>query len=259
MRKSWILLLALFLCPVPFAAAQPSTEHRHAYLALIFHVRSTNADKFVQSNHQYSAALGSHDVHNALLRWNAYAEEAAHRYLWLYPIGHLNDIEELSKAQSQLDDRIKAEHWDAGSDLHYSVDYTEEFVIRDEPSLSRLPADADAWTRQDCEFELYYTSGGYGGSDSEVRELWRKYLDAFPQNASGTHYRILRVLIGLQRPLWVVQHCGPSWQQITDQKSEEANQTGVAGAQIQNAFQKFVRKTEAWRYQFDPAMSYPLK
>lgn len=197
-------------------------------------------------------------MHSPLLRWNAYAEDATHTYLWLYPIEHLSDIEELSEAQSQLDKRIKAEHWDAGSDLHYSVEYTEEFVIRDEPSLSRLPADREAWTHQNCEFQLYYTSGGYGGSDSEVRELWRKYLDAFPQQANHSYYRILRVLIGLQRPLWVVQHCGVSWQQIRDRKSEEAKQTGAIGAQTQSAFLKFVRKTEMWRYEFDAAMSYSL-
>jgi uncharacterized protein YbjT (DUF2867 family) len=33
-------------------------------------------------------------------------------------------------------------------------------------------------THQDREFHLYYTSGGYGGSDLEVCELGRKYLSS---------------------------------------------------------------------------------
>ncbi|MGD0975691.1 MAG: hypothetical protein ABR866_16505 [Candidatus Korobacteraceae bacterium] len=239
-------------------AAQTTGEHRQAYLALIYHVRPADMEKFVQSNRQYSAALASHGVSGSLLRWTAYADEDTFTFLWLHPIEHLNDIEELSKAESQLDVRIRAEGWNAGSDLHYAVDHTQEFVIRDEPSLSRLPADAEAWTHQDCEFQLYYTSGGYGGSDSEVRELRRKYLSAFPQKANHPYYRILRVLIGLERPLWVVQHCGASWQQIKDQQSEEAKLTGAAGASTEHTLLTFVRKAEVWRYQFDADMSYPL-
>lgn len=148
MRNWSILFLALLLCRGSLvAAAQTEREHRQVYLGLIFHVRAAEVDKFVRSNRQYSTALASHDVHSPLLRWNAYAEDATHTYLWLYPIEHLSDIEELSEAQSQLDKRIKAEHWDAGSDLHYSVEYTEEFVIRDEPSLSRRPTGRPGLTK----------------------------------------------------------------------------------------------------------------
>ena len=259
MRNLAVFFVALSLCPGPLTApAQTPAEHRQAYLALIYHVRSVDTDKFVRSNRQYSSALASHAVSGALLRWTAYADDTTHTYLWLYSIDHLNDIEELSKAESQLDERIRAEGWNAGSDLHYAVDHTQEFVIRDEPSLSRLPSDPEAWTHQNCEFQLYYTFGGYGGSDSEVRGLWREYLGAFPQTASFSYYRILRVLIGLERPLWVVQHCGASWQEIKDQQSQEAKLTGTIGAEIQHKFLKLIRKTAMWRYQFDAGMSYPL-
>ena len=182
MRNFAVFLVALLLCPGLLSApAQTPAEHRQAYLALIYHVRSADSDKFVRSNRQFSAALASHTVSSALLRWTAYADDTAHTYLWLYPIEHLNDIEELSKAESELDERIRAERWNAGADLHDAVDHTQEFVIRDEPSLSRLPSDPEAWTHQDCAFQLYYTFGGYGGSDSEVRHLWRNTLVHFPR------------------------------------------------------------------------------
>jgi hypothetical protein len=107
------------------------------------------------------------------LEWNAYADDDTDDFLWLYPIEHLNDVETLSSTASRIEERIQKEHWDAGSDLHDSVDHSEEFVVRDEPSLSRLPPDLDSWTWQFCEFRLYYTSGGYGGSDTNVRKLPR--------------------------------------------------------------------------------------
>jgi hypothetical protein len=260
MRNPAVFLVAILLCPGPLTApAQPPAEHRQAYLALIYDVRPTDTDKFVRSNQQYSSALAFHAVSDALLRWTAYADDTTHTFLWLYPIDHLNDIEALSKTESQLEERIKAEGWNAGSDLHDVVDHTREFVIRDEPSLSRLPSDPEAWTRQNCEFQLYYTFGGYGGSDSEVRGLWREYLGAFPQQAGSPYYRMLRVLIGLERPLWVVQHCGTSWQEIKDQQSQEAKLTGTIGVATLRKFLKLIRKTEVWRYQFDARMSYPLK
>jgi hypothetical protein len=252
-------LFALLLClGFPIAAAQDKTDHRQVYLGLIFHVRAAEMNKFVQSNRQYSVALQSHGISGPLLRWMAYTDEANYNSLWLYPIDHLNDIEDLSKAESQLDERITAEGWSAGSDLHDAVDHTEEFVILDELSLSHLPADLDAWTHQDCEFQLYYTSGGYGGSDSQVRELWRSYLSAFPQNSTRPYFRVLRVLIGLERPLWVVERCGTSWQQISDQQSEEAKLTGDRGKQALHSLLALVRKSEVWRYRFDAGMSYPL-
>ncbi len=170
-------------------------------------------------------------------------------------IGHLNDIEDLAHTYSQLTQRIETEHRNAGSDLHFATDHTQEFVIRDEPSLSRLPNDMDVWTHQSCEFQLYYTVGGDGGSDSEVRKALTNRA-AFPQTDQH-YYRILRVLIGLERPLWVVQHCGVSWQQIAQQRSEESKVIGAAGAEAQQKMFSYIRKVEVWRYRFDPSISYP--
>jgi hypothetical protein len=124
------------------------------------------------------------------LEWNAYADDDTDDFLWLYPIEHLNDVETLSSTESRIEERIQKEHWDAGSDLHESVDHSEEFVVRDEPSLSRLPPDLDSWTWQFCEFRLYYTSGGYGGSDTNVCKLWRNYRAVFPPEDTGTRYRL---------------------------------------------------------------------
>lgn len=239
-------------------AAQTAGEQRQAYLGLIYHVRPAGIEKFVESNRQYSVALAAHGISASLLRWSMYEDDSSFSLLWLHPIEHLNDIEELSKLESQLDERIKAEKWNAGSDLHDAVDYTQEFVIRDEPALSRLPEDLEAWTHQNCQFRLYYTFGGYGGSDSQVRELWQKYLTAFPREENHSYYRILRVLIGLERPLWVVEHCGTSWRQIDEKQTEEARLTGAVGASIQHQLRTFVRKVEVWHYSFDPGMSYPL-
>ena len=237
--------------------AQTASEHRQAYLAVIYHVRPAAAAEFVHSNRQYALALASHDVSEPILRSYAYGDEDTYSFLWLHPIEHLNDIETLSSVESQIDERIRREHWDAGGDLHDSVDHSEEFVIRDEPSLSRLPADLEGWTRQSCEFRLYYTSGGYGGSDAQVREVWRRYRAAFPPKNADSRYRILRVLIGLERPLWVVQHCGSSWEAIRQQRDDEAKAAGAAGVQAMDEFRKYIRKVDVWRFRFDPEMSYP--
>lgn len=239
------------------ALAQAGGEHRQAYLAIIYHVKPSEAVEYVHSNRQYASALASHNVSEPILRWNAYADDDTYNFLWLHPFEHLNDIETLSSTESQIDERIKKEHWDAGRDLHNSVDHTEEFIIRDEPSLSRLPTDLDGWTRQSCEFRVYYTSGGYGGSDAKVRELWRKYRAAFPPKDTDSRYRILRVLIGLERPLWVVQRCGSSWEAIRQQQDQEGKAAGSEGAQVMDKFRKYVRKVEVWRFRFDPEMSYP--
>jgi hypothetical protein len=66
------------------------------------------------------------------------------------------------------------------------------------------------------------------------------------------------VLIGLERPLWVVQHCAVSEQQVQKLKSEEAKLTGAAGASLQRKFLSFVRKVELWPYHYEPSLSYPL-
>lgn len=257
-RKFRILFLAICLSLAVPTSAQ-NTAHRQVFLGLIYHVKAADAGKFVESNRKYSAALASHNISNPLMHWSAYRDENTFRFLWLYPIEQLNDIEELSKIESALNERINTEKWEAGADLHYAVDHTEEFVMRDEPSLSRLPSAPEVWSHQFCEFQLYYTSGGYGGSDSDVRELWRKYLGTFPKGADRTYYRVLRVLIGLERPLWVVQHCGVSGQQVREQKSEEAKLTGAAGANAQHSFLSLVRKIEVWPYQFEAGLSYPLE
>ena len=239
------------------AFGQAGVEHRQAYLGLIHHVKPAQAAAYVRSNRQYSSALTLHSVSTPILRWNAYADDDTYDFFWLYPIEHLSDIETLSSAESEIDERIQKKHWDAGADLRDSVDHSEEFVIRDEPSLSRLPADLDGWTRQSCEFRLYYTSGGYGGSDAEVRELWRKYYSAFPEKDTDLHYRVLRVLIGLERPLWVVQHCGSSWEEIRRQEEQERKTAGPEGGRVTEEFLKYVRKVEVWRFHFDAEMSYP--
>src|SRR5215470_2637595 len=102
MRNLAVFSVALLLCPGPLTApAQAPVEQRQAYLALIYYVRPVDTDKFVRSNRQYSSALASHAVSGALLRWTAYADDTTHTYLWLYPIEHLNDIEELSRAESR--------------------------------------------------------------------------------------------------------------------------------------------------------------
>ena len=250
-------LTAVLLAHALAAFAQAGSDGRQAYLALIHHVKPAEAAEYVRSNRQYAAALASHNVSEPILRWNAYADDDSYNFLWLYPIEHLNDIETLASAESRIDERIRKERWDAGSDLHNSVDHSEEFVIRDEPSLSRLPADLEAWSQQSCEFRLFYASGGYGGSDANVRELWRKYQAAFPPKDAESHYRILRVLIGLERPLWVVEHCGSSWETIRQQQDQESKAAGSDGAQVMEEFRKYVRKAEVWRFRFDAEMSYP--
>jgi hypothetical protein len=75
------------------------------------------------------------------------------------------------------------------------VDHTQEFVIRDEPSLSQLPAHRETATHQDREFRLYYTSEGYGGGDLEVCEFGRKYLSEFPKEENRSNYRMLRRML----------------------------------------------------------------
>jgi hypothetical protein len=219
-------------------------------------VKPSAAVEYVNSNRQYAAALVSHGVFEPNLKWNTYADDDTYNFLWLCPIEHLHDVETLSSTESRIEERIQKKHWDAGSDLHDSVDHSEEFVVRDEPSLSRLPPDLDSWTRQFCEFRLY-TSGGYGGSDAKVRELWRNYRAVFPPKDTGTRYRILRALIGLERPLRIVQHCGSSWEAIRQQRDQEENTTGSEGARLMTEFRKYVRKVEVWRFRFDPEMSYP--
>ena len=128
-------------------------------------------------------------------------------------------------------DSIRKEHWNVGNDLHESVDHSDEFVIRDESSLSRMPPDLNAWASQNCEFRLYYAYGGYGGSDSKVREFWQRYRAAIPMQETASGYRILRVLIGLERPLWVAEHCRSSWEEIDRQKEHEREVSGAGGAQ----------------------------
>ena len=69
MRNFAVFSIALLLCLEPMTvAAQTAAEHRQAYLALIYHVRSVDVNKFVQSDRRYSAALASHSVSGALFR-----------------------------------------------------------------------------------------------------------------------------------------------------------------------------------------------
>lgn len=252
-------LLVGILLSVPLfstVTAQDANEHRQVYLGLIHHVKPSEAETYVLSNRLYASALASHSISEPILQWSAYANDT-YDYLWLYPIEHLNDIEALSSAESRVGERAEKEHWNTGSDLHQSVDHSEEFVMRDEPSLSRMPENLGEWASQACEFRLYYTYGGYGGSDSQVRENWRRYMAAIPIEEPGSRYRVLRVLIGLERPLWVVEHCGSSWEEIDRQKERERKAGGAKGTSAYSEFLKYVRKTEVWRFRYDAEMAYP--
>jgi hypothetical protein len=77
----------------------------------------------VRSNRQYSSALASHAVPVPCFAGPRTRMIRRTHTCGCTTIEHLNDIEELSKTESQLDERIRAEGWNAGSDLHYAVDH----------------------------------------------------------------------------------------------------------------------------------------
>jgi hypothetical protein len=62
------------------------------------------------------------------------------------------------------------------------------------------------------------------------------------------------MLIGLERPLWVVEHGRSTWEEIDRQKEHEREMSGSVGAQVTAKILKYVRKFGGFR--FDPEMSY---
>lgn len=80
---------------------------------------------------------------------------------------------------------------------------------------------------------------------------------SIPGEGHGFALSRAAVLIGLERPLWAVQRCGSSWEEIHRQEEQERKTAGSDDAQVTEEFLKYVRKVRVWRFHFDSEMSYP--
>jgi hypothetical protein len=198
------LIVIVFCLIAAFPAAAPAQDAKPRLFVLHQEVvRPDRVEAYEAATKEFVATVRQHQKASPQFHFNT-VQGDDFTYSFVLPLADLTSLEAINQGFGALAQAVgEAKFADLMKRSGATYEWTDESLLIEEPGMSYAPANPRLKPEEGLylHFDLYYVQPG---REAEADALAKQFVALFTQKAVPDGYRLVKVLLGKDMPLYVV-------------------------------------------------------